>query len=1476
MSVRDRERMSVGELIPQDVLEVLALERQVGRGRRRKKRGASFRRAFGWLRRGRKGKDLHAITRSEECLLGPGTPLLLPKHGLSKAAKEENVGSQGPHLFPENVFVEGNRTKYLEELHSQAQEGLKLLLQEENRMGVDFQDDQSVISSVTSQTVESVRSERRGSFGAESTATADTISTISMQSTVSSQSTRSALSRQGSTFTPLNQGKKERSRGKRKRQSSTLVGIPRHIQKELGLDRAAWTSYPWSEDQTPNGNRADLNLVPVFVTAVDHPLLEPTQETDAPPSYVPAEPPRHKDDLGIFHHSVQRSPCIRPKSSAVPSVTTAETQPQNPPSPVMYVSPQATYMNKIIPNAVMPPSVDVVEINRNFSRSSVRTVSKSSLASASPAPSRTSRVSRVSSRFSSRRYKPCSDSSIGSRSDSSETLVSDSSTISNGSSSRAPSRVQFERDSCDATGNTKLNGEVKVDGGSGPFTRSLSVVKKAKKPPAPPNRSYSLNKDKMNRRFKDQDAPDFSMTHKDQMKKPEELSSPYSDMVSSFSPPDLQQQDTRDCSGPVASSPQFPKMENGFNRTLTPSSDYWSQNGTPVLPATGKKTGMKPSLNLKGIHHADSVLALFEIPAPPTVTAPPPPPPEAWAHNMRTFLLLCGPGPVNIRFAPPPKKLCLGESGEKSVSAMSAGGIQNSICEVVLPVTVHNLSEGISSQVHLCPNPPPPPPFPPPQPPFVPFVKQTIPPAGETTSSFAFMPPISPPPPPPPLPTTSSAKMLQGENELDLPPPPPMSPIILPPGIPPPPKEAPPPPPTMLPDPKRVSPPAHTTVPTNIPPPPCLPAELKTKSTTISISSNHMQLEHKKDVPLDEAPPTVLPDPTKVPTSAQLIPHPPVLPTSLKTKSTAVSKVNSNQEELESKNDVLPKEAPSTIQYISTLPTVPANIPPPPVLPADFKAMTVAALDNSNQDQVENKKDVPPKASPPPPPLLTDMKKISPPSPLTAENIPPVPVLPKDIKTEASLRENKEHLVNKTDVPTAIEDSYSPVVTTSILQTVRLRSIRSAVNQTEVGATQTMHIDKKTAGQVPPQKPIRRSLIMTDPPADVASLLETETNSQSMAKPEINLKSEPAAQEIDSATTLTSQPEPSALETKAPISLVSLQPETNVVTSELNQTKIQSQPETSVLPQARIAVASNVIAPQTEATVSNHQSETTMCKLLLETTVESPLEVIKVNSQPDLSHPKTDTTVLTNQPQGAVEETKTDSTMGRWETQVDVANSHPEITNVTSKQEVATVAPQSKSTVVPHEPETAVETSQPETPVSCSLSQSPPIKSQPTLPIVQTEPTTLHIPDLPLLSPMPKPSAGSANGPSMKLQEAIRQRTAAMTAKDGSSKRLSLLSPPPTPGGITLNSPTSTASFIFSKNTKRVFTETPSAEVQTDLTKTLASKSTNEQIKQTRIPPPVAKKPKAKTQACESGPSSPSEVFSKPVLTAGQKSQPEA
>ncbi|XP_064838886.1 LOW QUALITY PROTEIN: NHS-like protein 3 [Oncorhynchus masou masou] len=142
-----------------------------------------------------------------------------------------------------------------------------------------------------------------------------------------------------------------------------------------------------------------------------------------------------------------------------------------------------------------------------------------------------------------------------------------------------------------------------------------------------------------------------------------------------------------------------------------------------------------------------------------------------------------------------------------------------------------------------------------------------------------------------------------------------------------------------------------------------------------------------------------------------------------------------------------------------------------------------------------------------------------------------------------------------------------------------------------------------------------------------------------------------------------------------------------------------------------------------------------------------------------------------------------------------------------------------------------------------------------------------------------KSSSPSIMAPSMRLQEAIRMKTAAMSSRDGlltrfrmpsstsfpssSGGEYEMLSPVSPEGGDMLKSPASTASFIFSRSSKKVVIETPvassSPEMQASLQKnraavlmkvsdqSTASTVTNGNAGRTgiprRVPPPVAKKP---------------------------------
>uniref|UniRef100_A0A671TCV3 Uncharacterized protein n=1 Tax=Sinocyclocheilus anshuiensis TaxID=1608454 RepID=A0A671TCV3_9TELE len=129
-----------------------------------------------------------------------------------------------------------------------------------------------------------------------------------------------------------------------------------------------------------------------------------------------------------------------------------------------------------------------------------------------------------------------------------------------------------------------------------------------------------------------------------------------------------------------------------------------------------------------------------------------------------------------------------------------------------------------------------------------------------------------------------------------------------------------------------------------------------------------------------------------------------------------------------------------------------------------------------------------------------------------------------------------------------------------------------------------------------------------------------------------------------------------------------------------------------------------------------------------------------------------------------------------------------------------------------------------------------------------------------------KSSPAPATVPSKRLQEAIRMKTAAMSSSgvpamhnlhfSSNSSASSPVPSPKTPDGCDLHkSPASTASFIFSKSTKKVVIETPtSPEVQASLKQSLAAEImqvsdqaktmvTNGTKKPIKVPPPVAKKP---------------------------------
>lgn len=975
----------------------------------------------------------------------------------------------------------------------------------------------------------------------------------------------------------------------------------------------------------------------------------------------------------------------KPGSLAVPWATTSESIP---PSSVMYVSPEATYKNQMIYNAYLPPSVDVVELKRNRSRSSVRMVSKSSLASASPAPSRAS--SRASSRFSSRpssrfssrlnsqassyRTGPLSEGSLWSDSGSSETLMSNSSTISNSSTPRLASR-ESQRDNRDEHVNIKNNGQTisgkhlnggkrqEETGSAAQFSRSLSVTKKNKKPPPPPKRSYSLH------------AQHFHKSQKTQV--------------------DTGSQE--DASG-----------SNGSLKVVSPYDTYVSLSAgkTPFSQINGEShwTKLKESLPyIKSLAAKGSVpspslttlMALLDIPDPPHVMAPPAPPPETWAHNQHSFELLCGSGPLHLENWA--KKRGLTVEIFKTVSApnltrptkwngafassqlvkeilqrhppvngmkdnheaLNSKLVAKSQEVIISDMQSRNTNYGKTGSLYLhnrvCPSatPPPPPEHIPPLPPInqVKTIDENV--SAQTSQPRSSSLELICPPPhplfPPPLPPgiTASPHHTYGQDKTDfsftlhtIPPPPP--PAFLPP------------PPIIIPP-----PPEFVATPQIPPPPPIIPPPPQI---------------------IPPLPKAVQPSTQVIPPPAQIVPPPPLTeipPHAVETLSTSKVTASSVKENHPSSQEV------SSIQtkIVSTV-----NIPPPPPLPTDLKKEVRAIL----PDQREK------------------------------EQRPPTP----------------QNVAIK-------EDSPTPVITQSLLQMVRLRSIRSPPQ----------------SSQEAPPKPMRRSLILTDITLSTSDLTD---GTQFIA----------AVQKIHDASHV--QPQPAASE----------------------PTPVKPNSQTSNTDQETPNKSTD---PIKESVPEDPTPTTTIEESTNKALAGSTMPEAETNDQPLITDLKTKTDEL-------------------------------ELQNGTNKTE-------NKSSKV-------------------LLESSP-------------KPATL--------SPTQKVAPASIPLSSMRLQEAIRLKTAAMSSKENQSKRISLHSPPPSIGGI---SPTSTANFIFSKSTKKVVIETVSspeaqASLQRNMVSELASLSQTTkplglQNKNTKVPPPVAKKPSSKSENTDNSSEIENNADTEHVQTAGQ------
>lgn len=588
-----------------------------------------------------------------------------------------------------------------------------------------------------------------------------------------------------------------------------MLGLPQHVQKELGErcsvgsggGRGAWPACADSMSLSISGlrNNREAPGTPqppgprdaVRIPTVDGrpPGLALGTGVRVSLQALEAEAEAGTDTEAILQRHIDRvyhddtlvgrstgarpPPLTRPMSLAVPGLTGGAGPPE-PLSPAMSISPQATYLSKLIPHAVLPPTVDVVALGR----SSLRTLSRCSLLSASPASVRS--LGRFSSASSPRpRSRHASSSSdTWSHSQSSETIVSDGSTLSSkgGSEGQPEGSVASNnvvppppggsgRGSPSGGSTAEVSDTASVRSSGQLSGRSVSL-RKMKRPPPPPRRTYSLHQ----RGPAVPDGP-LGLPPKPERKQQPQLPRP---------PP------TGGSAG-AGAVPCPPSSAGGWGsgsspggsrrpprspeRTLSPSSGYSSQSGTPTLPhkglagapaSPGRAQPPKPdrvtSLRSPGASVSSSLTSLCSSSSDPT-------PSDRSGPQMSTPLgdrFVIPPHPkVPAPFSPPPSKTKSSSQASPALAAPAQAApalapgpvstIDTSPASPSMPQTTLTPPQEspIASKDQSPPPSPPPSYHPPPPPSKKPEVVEEVPPAPETAEES---PPDSswPPPPPPP------------------------------------------------------------------------------------------------------------------------------------------------------------------------------------------------------------------------------------------------------------------------------------------------------------------------------------------------------------------------------------------------------------------------------------------------------------------------------------------------------------------------------------------------------------------------------------------------------------------------------------------------------------------------------------------------------------------------------------------------------
>ncbi|XP_069079488.1 NHS-like protein 3 isoform X1 [Pleurodeles waltl] len=1134
----------------------------------KKKKSSTLRRAFSWLRGRRKKKKEGEVTKAKK------QEEKAKAKAKNKAAVkgEENKRQGAQHKSgdrqQENVFFPSSRPPELQELHIQAQEGLKSKQnQEKHKHHKNDRDEADSNSVLSSPVVLAAADDDNAAFRTRS------LSCATENTSEDSLSIRSEMiQRTGSTFRPHDASKKsERSGKKRKERRTTVVGIPQHIQKELGVHNLRATrrgalevfqiqdahqaSQKEGDPQLPQvQNGVEPGKDVVFIPTVDgsmkplstaeggvHVSLqalegERTQkEIEADEAFQRHMHKIYYDDTNIGKKlSVKMSPMLRPKSLAVPGLTTHGGH-NDLMGPVMSISPQGTYMSKIIPNAILPPMVDVIALTSN----SVRTLSRCSLATASPASVRSSLR-----HYHSRQHSSSSEN--WSHSQSTETIMSNTSTISSrgGSTSTLPNekgelrresnshtpvgdgkspRPSDDQLSLGSSVGLKMNGSavpsspnfLTVAHPSGRSSPAYSIgsgadasdtmsiasdrssvrnvsLRKSKKPPAPPRRTFSLQqqremglppkperrppakvagsggaKDPWVRRLGNRSPgeedevfttslpvePDNTWSESPAYSADAPALAQISQSLASTSP-SPGKKEILTAVQPIASD--IPEMKHHsperFERTTSPSSGYSSQSGTPTLSTKGVLDfSASPRLRRPQVIKQERVEAVqsnaVSISSSSTslssATSDSARHEAAASASSKEFVIPPHPKVPAPLFPPPSKSKVIAPVPSFPVPVPQDPPL----------ITVEEKVSGDVKTGHSAPPSPPPSHHPPP-------------PRARKSESDSDTSPLAPskdsawPPPPPPVPDDHDLSMADfpppEEEYFDTPLPPASSlqlesfalkedrPLDVP----------------------QVGPePAPTRIPAPV-----------TPSFSARVSSRIQQQGGaqvvQRPAPAGETP---QPKPAGAPVSQLLISGSRVLD-----KSTVIM------------NAARAGSAAPSAAAPATVVDAPLTQNPPAALQSVVPSLPAPSCTTDA-----------PNPPPAPPPASTAFAAPPAPSaPLSAATVPPaVPVAPKlntlplNLRPTQSLKktsplsgtEAKKNITRSKSIQAPKEDANLPIVTPSLLQMVRLRSVQAGGHPPAEPKTPLENQNGPTSTSAP-QKPIRKSLSLRSPPPNSDSV----------------------------------------------------------------------------------------------------------------------------------------------------------------------------------------------------------------------------------------------------------------------------------------------------------------------------------------------------------------------------------------------------